>query len=65
MLSRVRAFASVFSVRLTIAGLNCAARSASKDSISRRAYHTARFSMPANSRIAARYCPTVSSTTRS
>ena len=46
MLSLVRAFASFFSVRLTIFGLNCEANSWSTLSISRCEYHTSRLLHP-------------------
>ena len=65
MLSFVRAFASVFSVRLTVLGLNCEPNSASAFSMSRCAYQTSRFFIPAKLAIAVRYAPTVSSTIRS
>ncbi len=64
MLSLVRAFASCFSVRLTIFGLNCEPYSWSALSISRWEYHTSRFFIPAKLVIAVRYWPTVSSTIR-
>ena len=54
MLSFVRAFASVFSVRLTIFGLYCEANSCTTLSISRREYHTSSCFIPANSAIAVR-----------
>jgi hypothetical protein len=63
--SRVRALASCFSVRRTRPDLRCDAYSSSTVSMSRRAYHTSRLRMAAKRRIAARYSPTVSSTTRS
>ena len=65
MLSFVRAFARFFSVRLTIFGLNCEPNSCITLSTSRCEYHTSRFFIPANSAIAVRYRPTVSSTIRS
>ena len=65
MLSFVRAFAIAFSVRLTCLGLNCGPSSSSTLSMSRCEYHTSRFFIPANSAIAVRYSPTVSSTIRS
>ncbi len=65
MLSRVRALASDFSVRLAIEGFSCGPSSFTAASTSRRAYHTSRFFIPANSAIAVRYRATVSSTIRS
>jgi hypothetical protein len=65
MLSRVRALASCFSVRLNVCGLNCRANRWSTGSSSRWEYHTSRLFIPANSRIAVRYSLTVSSTTLS
>ncbi len=63
MLSRVRALARVFSVRLTCLGLNCEPSSAIVASMSRWAYHTSRFFIAAKDAIAVRYSATVSSTT--
>ena len=65
MLSFVRAFASVFCVRLTAFGLNWDPYVASTLSMSSRAYHTARLVIPAKLAIAVRYSRTVSSTMRS
>ena len=64
MLSRVRALASVFSARSRL-GLNCGSELLHNASMSSRAYQTSRLLIPAKSRIALRYCVTVSSTTRS
>ena len=54
MLSFVRAFASAFLVRLTTFGLNCEPNSSSAFSVSRWAYHTSRFVIPAKLAIAVR-----------
>ena len=65
MLSFVRAFAICLSARLTSFGLNWEANSLITLSISRCEYHTSSCFIEANSTIAVRYRPTVSSTIRS
>ena len=54
MLSFVRAFATCFSARLTIFGLNCEPNSWIALSTSRCEYHTSRSFIPAKSAIAVR-----------
>ena len=65
MLSFVRALASGLSAPLTNLGLNWERNSSTTLSISRCAYHTSSCFIAANSAIAVRYRPTVSSTIRS
>ena len=65
VLSRVRALASAFEVRLTIFGFSCSASSSIVSAMSRRAYQTSRLVIAAKRIIAVRYSRTVSSTTRS
>ena len=65
MLSRVRAFASCFSVRFTCLALNCFANRWSMLSTSACEYQTARLFIAANSRIVSRYVAAVLSTIRS
>ena len=54
MLSLVRAFARLCSVSLTCFARSCFSTLASSSSMSSREYHTARFGMVANCRIASR-----------
>ena len=59
MLSRVRVFARFFSSRFMRLASTWARSASTAGSTSMREYHTARFDIAANSRIARGSCPTI------